>query len=320
VPLPLSDSHAPHPGRIPFHQMPSTTIPRETLLHVVKTMPAAPRILSRLGKMTIDPTVDLEDVIALLKCDASLTARIIRVANSPYYSAGSEYASIEEALARVGMSEIYRLTGFAALLQTTDQDLRLYGISGSELRENSLVTALISEALAKASGADANEAYSAGLLRSIGKIALDRLTYSAGLLRTRVDIDLKGAMNAAAHRVSYDLGPRGLLGEWESGLVGFCNCEAAAFILTEWRFPDEMVGAIGNHYAPEKAPGGGAMACVLNLAAGAADRLGFGLVGERPYWEPSPSKMELARVSEQELDAASQEGRERFLALHKAVS
>jgi HD-like signal output (HDOD) protein len=301
--------------------MPSTTFPRETLLHVVKTMPAAPRILSRLGRMTIDPTVDLEDVIALLKCDASLTARIIRVANSPYYSAGSEFSSIEEALARVGMSEIYRLAGFAALLQTTDQDLRLYGISGSELRENSLVTALISEALAKASGADANEAYSAGLLRSIGKIALDRLTHSAGLLRTRADIDLKGGVNASAHRTSYSPGPRGLLlGDWESGLVGFCNCEAAAFILTEWRFPEEMVRAIGNHYAPEKAPGGGAMACVLNLAAGAADRLGFGLAGERPYWEPSPSKMESAGVSEQDLDVASQEGRERFLALHRAVS
>jgi len=300
--------------------MPSTTFPRETLLHVVKTMPAAPRILSRLGRMTIDPTVDLEDVIALLKCDAALTARIIRVANSPFYSAGSEYSSIEEALARVGMSEIYRLAGFAALLQTTDQDLRLYRISGSELRENSLVTALICEALARASGADPKEAYSAGLLRSIGKIALDRLTFSAGLLRTRADINLRGAMSAGAHRISYDSGPRGLLGEWESALVGFCNCEAAAFILTEWRFPDEMVAAIGSHYAPEKAAGGGAMACLLNLAAGAADRLGFGLAGERPYWEPSPSRMEAAGVGERELEFAAQEGRERFLALHKAVS
>lgn len=300
--------------------MPSATFPRETLLHVVKTMPAAPQILSRLGRMTIDPTVNLEDVIALLKCDTALTARIIRVANSAFYSAGSEYASIEEALARVGMSEIYKIAGFAALVQTTNQDLRLYGITGAELRENSLVTALIAESLATACGADPKEAYSAGLLRSIGKIAIERLTYSAGLLRTSSNIDLKGAVDGGAHRASYGGAPGGPLGEWESALVGLTNCEAAAFILTEWRFPQEMILAIGNHYEPEKAPSGAAMACLLNLAAGEADRLGFGLPGEQAYWEQVGVRMEALAVGESQLGTATEEGFERFCALHSAVS
>jgi len=73
-------------------------------MHVMKTMPAAPQVLSRIRKMTQDPDVDMGDITALLKCDPALTARIIRVANSPVYCVGSEYSSLEQALARVGMS------------------------------------------------------------------------------------------------------------------------------------------------------------------------------------------------------------------------
>src|SRR5580698_9333154 len=118
---------------------------REALLHVAKTLPAAPQILARLGELRLEPDADLTDVTALLRMDASLTARIIRIANSAIYATGSSHASLEQALARVGFGEIYRIAGFAVVAQTATQGLRLYGITGAQLRENSLLTALIVE-------------------------------------------------------------------------------------------------------------------------------------------------------------------------------
>src|SRR5580693_2815404 len=153
--------------------------PREALLHVVKALPAAPQILARLGHLRLDPNTDLAEVCELLRCDAALTTRIIRIANSPAYSAGKTFASIEQAIARVGFGEIYKIAGFAAVTQMANQCLRLYGVSGPQLRENSLLTALTMEAIAQAAGADAHEAHSAGLLRSTGKIALDGITRDA---------------------------------------------------------------------------------------------------------------------------------------------
>jgi hypothetical protein len=152
--------------------MTSLLFPRETLLHVVKSLPAAPQILARLGQMRLDPVADLNDVTALLRCDASLTARIIRIANTAAYATGEPYASLEQALARIGFGEIYRIAGFAAVSQMSGYSLREYGISGAQLRENSLLVALLMERLAALAGADAQEAYSAGLLRSIGKMAV----------------------------------------------------------------------------------------------------------------------------------------------------
>jgi HD-like signal output (HDOD) protein len=300
--------------------MPTIPFPRETIMHVVKTMPAAPQILSRLGQMRLDPNVDLDDVTALLKCDAGLTTRIMRVANSPTYCIGKPYSSMEQALARVGFGEIYRIAGFAAIVQMTSQNLRLYGVSGAELRENSLITALIIEYLAQSAGLDSQEAYSAGLLRSTGKIALEGLTYSAGLLRSEDKSLHDVASRGGSRRATFDPKSEERLAEWETKLTGICNCEAAAFILNEWHFPVGIVSAIGYHYSPEQASSGPALATLLNLAAGAADRLGFGLPGERAYWELTPEKWSTAGISAGQLEEASDKGLERFCALHSAVS
>ncbi len=267
----------------------ASPVPRATLLHVVKTLPSAPQILARIGQLMLSMDAEIDDITSLIKRDPALTARIIRIANSAAYNTGAPFASLEDALARVGLTEVYRLTGFAAIAQVSDQSLIRYRISGAQVRENSLLTALIMEALAHTAGADPRAAYTAGLLRSIGKIALDRLTRDP----------------------AYDggNGPRGALAEWEAGFMGLNNCEAAAIILEEWRFPESTLFAIRDHYAP---PAEDLIATLLNLSAGAAARCGHGLPGEDVYWVPSAEKFTAAGLSQQQVDDAMRLGLERF--------
>lgn len=298
--------------------MPAIPIPRETLLHVVKSMPAAPRILARLSKIRLDPNVDLDDVTSLIRVDASLTARIIRVANSAVYCRGEPYSSLEQALACVGFGEIYMIASFAAMAEITDKNLKLYNLAGVRVRENSLLTALILEALARPARLDVPEAYSAGLLRSVGKIGLEGLVFTAGLLRSNL-IGLWGQEHKAAQAATYgaDLGMK--LGSWETEVIGMTNCEAAEFILNEWNFPKTMSAAIGGHYAPDAATETGGFQSLLNLACGEADRLGFGLPGEQAYWEISAAKFSSAGVTDKQLEAASERGFSRFKMLRTAV-
>jgi len=267
----------------------ASPVPRATLLHVVKTMPSAPQILARIGHLMLAMDAELDDITELLKRDPALTARIIRISNSAAYNTGTPFASIEDALARVGLTEVYRLTGFAAIAQVADASLVRYKVSGAQVRENSLLTALVMEALARPAGVDPRAAYTAGLLRSIGKIALDRLTSDR----------------------AYDGGGgiRGRLADWETGFMGLNNCEAAAIILEEWRFPDATVAAIRDHYQPEAA---GTLSQLLNLAAGAAERCGHSLPAELDYWGISPETLAAAGVDQDQVDEATRLGLERF--------
>lgn len=278
----------------------ATPIPRETLLHVVKALPAAPRILAQLGHLLLDPNSEMDEITALLRCDTALTTRIIRISNSAFYNTGHPYASLEEALARVGYTEVYRLTGFAAVSQVADAELPLYGLTGSRLRENSLLTALLMEVLAGRVGMDGRTAYTAGLLRSIGKIALDRLT------------------RVGSYKGRYDHAAGGPLAEWETQFVGMNNCEAAAVILKEWRFPLETIAGIREHYltAPNSSP----IAELLNLAAGAAEKAGHGLVGETSYWPEYPTKVGPDEFSAEEMDECVQQALQQFAAIRAAVS
>jgi HD-like signal output (HDOD) protein len=276
----------------------ATPVTRERLLHVVKVLPAAPQILAQLGTLLLDMNSGLTEVTELLRRDAGLTARIIRVANSSVYNKGTPSASLVEALARVGFKEVYRLTGFAAVAQISEQKLPLYGLSGAQLRENSLLTALMMETLAPAAGLDPRLAYTAGLLRSTGKIALDRVM--------RDD-----ASGAGFEQETLPLAER------EIRVAGLHNCAAAATILGEWRFPEEMIVGIRDHYLLEETPE--PLANLLNLAAGEAERSGHGLAGEAEYWTITPGKLDAARVGEEELSAATTRARALFETLRAVV-
>ena len=275
-------------------------ISREALLNVVKTLPAAPRILSQLGGLLLDVDTDFNDIAKLINRDAALTARIIRVSNSPAYNVGLPYASLEEALARVGFTEVYRLTGFAAMAQIAEQKLPLYGWSSAQVRENSLLTALVMEALVDTSKLDPRMAYTAGLLRSTGKIALDRLAKSA------------------LPEMAYDAeGPAGLA-EWEMGCMGTTNCDAAAVILEAWRFPAETIASIRDHYLTAKKPAS-PLAILLNIAASGAERCGFGLTGETSYLQLTPEKYAAAELTEEVVHEAVLRALETFNDVRAAV-
>jgi HD-like signal output (HDOD) protein len=277
----------------------ASTLSQAKLMTVATELPAGPRILALLGRRLFDFNTDLSVISDLIRCDPALTARIVRIANSVAYRGEIPLASLEEALARVGFIEVYRLTGIVAVAQISESALPLYGITGAQFRENSLLTALLMEQLAGAAGLDAQAAYTAGLLRSIGKIALNRLVVAAG----------------ASH--NYEVEGQGPLAAWETEVVGMSNCEAAAQILAEWRFPPEMVAAISGHYMPDDSES--ALASLLNLAAGAAERCGHGWPGEFSYWGPSPEALTATGLDDAQLDEATRCALEKFGPIRAAV-
>jgi HD-like signal output (HDOD) protein len=280
--------------------MVATPFPHESLMHVVRQLPAAPRVLIQLGAMLLELDSDLADVTALLRCDAALTARIIRISNSVSFNVGLPIGSLEQALLRIGFGEVYRITGIAVVTQVVDHDLALYGVTGPQLRKNRLFSALAMEALAEPAGLDPRIAYTAGLLRSVGKVALDRLTRDP------------------AYSGQYPANGRWSLAEWERGFTGLSNCEAAATILNDWRFPAIAVAGVCGHYAPDEASG--PLGYLLNLAAGAADRAGHGLPGEASYWELSDEKLAAARLDHARYESAVAEALAQFERLSETIA
>lgn len=257
------------------------------LLEVVKTLPAAPRVFAQVSKLLLNANSDSAEVIRLLRLDTALTAHLIKISNSVVYQPEQPTSTVEEAVLRIGYKEIYRVTGLAAAAELTSQNLPTYGITGAQLRENAVLCALVAEALAPFAGCDQQHAYTAALLRSVGRVALDRVARRTGERDAIPEIEPKR------------------IAEWETATFGLSNPDAAAYILNHWRFSPHIFSAIRDHYL--LAPTESKLAYLLNVAAGAADRCQHGLPGESGYWHPVEERCETLGVSEEQVDEATRQ-------------
>lgn len=268
-----------------------TTPPRERLLRIAQQMPASPQVLLQLGQLLLDVNSGLEEIARLLRRDTSLAARIIRISNSPAYGSGANIASIEDAVNRVGFAEVYRLTGFAAVAQITDRDLSFYGVTGPQLRDNTLVVALAIESLARLAGYDYRVAYTTGLMRATGKLVLDRYG--------------KDAMQSGDRFSRSGLG--GVL-TWEQGFFGCTNVDVAATVLGGWQFPATIVEPVRQQYLTEPPKGANAnMAVLLHIANDIANKAGFGLPGESNCWDISAERIQSVGVTEDFIRQSSED-------------
>ncbi len=191
------------------------SISPERVLAIADTFPATRQILLQLGSLLQDPSVDLERIVVPLKRDPSLTARLVRIANSAAYAQSEPVASVEDAARLIGFREVHRLVGFALLDQFSDGGLVNYGVTCQRFRENSLFTAILMEELAVGAKQDSGYCYTVGLLRSIGKVALDRL--ARGLPASEIPARSDETLTS----------------DWENSVFGTSSNEAAVHILKD---------------------------------------------------------------------------------------
>jgi len=268
------------------------------LIQIAQELPAAPRLLVELGQLIRNARTDSREVVALLRQDPSLVARILRMANSAAYARAEPAGSLEEAVAGIGFREVHRLVGAVAALQLADQKLPLYGMDGARLRENALFVAVNMEEIAEECGEEPRSCYTVGLLRSIGKMALELLGKRDPALQPF----------ATSGETDLDV--------WEKKTWGVTNCEVAEKILVHWRLPHETVIAIKHHYHP--AGKHNPVIHLLTLAAGSAEDRCYGLPGEEKILKITPENFAKAGLDERTFFKACERAQRTFQRLHTA--
>ncbi len=260
-------------------------ITREKILEIARSLPPAPQVLSRLGVLLADANSRVDEIAELIKRDAALAAHVIRMSNSVGYGGEHRVGTVEEAVARVGLHEIFRLVSEVAMAQLVDRPLRNYGLEADELREQMLRAAFACEELAGECDLDPRSAYTAGLMRPLGLLIVDRLA---------------DAYDMPPYHPAQD--PDYLT--WEGRVFGIANCEVAAMVLTHWGFPTEIVDAVRNQYLVRPEEFSSRMACLLNLAGGLVADSGHALLGETDHWGITQPKLNWAGLTEEAVRAA----------------
>lgn len=260
---------------------------RKQIAEIAQQLPADPSVLARLNELLQDPNTELDQITAELRRDVTLSAKIVKLSNSPMFGVGRNISTPDEAVNRVGFSEILRLVGTATAGRLSEQTLQLYDIDAKLLRDNMLYGAIAAEALARPARMDPRVAYCAGLLRCVGLMILERAGRTLGYA---------APVYSASQWPDY--------ASWERSVFGISSTEVTGILLDEWNFPPEVSRAIRHHYVRTTEDYSHRLAVLLNVANGMAQFVSRSFQGENVLWKITPEKLQAVGLKEEDFESA----------------
>ncbi len=131
----------------------------------VDAVPAAPRMYFQLARLIRDPEIGLTRIAGELSQDPALVARVLRLCNSAYFSAGREVTDVRSAVTRLGLQTVHQVVlasetfGHAEGLSVIEREF----MQDRALRISRLAAKVLP-------GSSAEQAATAGLLVEVGRL------------------------------------------------------------------------------------------------------------------------------------------------------
>lgn len=233
----------------------------EEIIRKVRDLPALPNITNEIMRLTEDPDSTVQDIENVIMKDQSLTARVLRLANSAYYGYPRRISTISEASVLLGFQAIRSITLTASVGGLLMKEVPGYGLGKNELWIQSQSCAIISRYIArKVRFSKIDQAYVAGLLRDIGKVIVSY--YLTEHFKQIID-------KVKNESISFL--------EAEESVLGFHHGQVGAEIAKKWNLPDDLVEAIAYHHSPEKATINPMLTSIVHIADAIVMMFGIGL-------------------------------------------
>jgi HD-like signal output (HDOD) protein len=226
----------------------------------VKDLPAMADIVTDFLVATQDPDWTAKKLAMVIAKDPAVAACVLKVANSSYYSFQRQITSLEGAVSVLGLKTLKSLV-LAAGVKTMN---KRFGLIEKLLVEDSIGSALSARAIARQAGnLDPEEAFLAGLMRHIGKIAMNNI-----IPESYAEI-IQGVYNQ-----------EGSLANLERKHFPYTHSAIGAALLDSWNLSPALVACTLFHSEPPPAGEFDHMTerllATVNLAGSVCQRLGIG--------------------------------------------
>lgn len=203
----------------------------DALLAEIKSLPTLdPAVVELMTSLNKDADIDVDNVARRLGRDPGLTARILKVVNSPFYGVSRQVSALSEAVMVLGVRAVCGLVT-AAVMQQQFGHVEAEGFDRKRFWTHSLAVAVAAKALARHMDVSPDAAFTAGLLHDIGKLVMVMLKADQVPL-------LGGEMGYVAPGVHVI----------EQQHLGYSHGEVGAALLMRWNLPELLVDAVRRHH------------------------------------------------------------------------
>ena len=202
----------------------------ELILSHSGELPALPKAACHIMAVIEDPRTTATRLEKALAMDQALTAKVLRIANSPFYGAVREIRTVSEAIVRLGFVTIRNWT-----LVTAARSVFLApgaGMMYQKIWSQSVLSGMAGQLVAQALGRmDAEGVFIGGLMQNIGQLVLAR---SQPVLFQEILVESE-TTGRPYHEV-------------ERAYLGFDHGELGALLIKEWNLSRDLEEAVRWHH------------------------------------------------------------------------
>jgi putative nucleotidyltransferase with HDIG domain len=218
------------------------------LVGKIEELPTIPAVATQVLQLVDQPDVKIEDIADLMLTDQVMTARVMKMINSPVYKPEHEITSLKRALVFLGLrhiKEIALTTSFIGAFEGSGGALEI-----SSFWEHSFGVGMVSKIIAKKIGyADLEAAYIAGIIHDLGEVFLSNFMHE----------DFQTVLDQINGK------PIKLI-DAEAEFFGTTHAEIGLCMAEKWNFPPLYQEVISLHHTPSEATIDPVLCSIVNLA------------------------------------------------------
>jgi putative nucleotidyltransferase with HDIG domain len=212
--------------------------------------PSVPLVLTRIIQILDDDNASSRELEQLILHDPSLTARILRLANSAFYSFRAEVKTISHAIMLLGLNLVKSLAIGINIFESFNRGMKSEVAQISKLWMHSFATALVVQEIWQRRGGrkEAEFAFLCGLLHDFGKALFfkaDTAYYAHLFAQDKTEDD--GGISAL-----------------ELEAYGMDHAAIGASLAKQWGLPPELSEVVRNHH--RQTDSGSQLAAAVTIA------------------------------------------------------
>ena len=260
----------------------------QSIIQNVEQLPSLPDVVSKIINMVNDPDVSFKHVADEIAKDQAITANILKLCNSAYFSKGKEISSIDRAIVILGLKEVKDIVVIATTKSVLNKVIVGYDLARGELWKHGVAVAMLAKKIATECNqkAIADIAFTGGIIHDVGKTVLALFVQST----------FKEILNTVTEKsITFQ--------EAEKVVMGFDHQQIGEQVAIKWKFPRVLQSIVRYHHEPMNAPDDHKMiVSIVHIANTLCLMAGIGIGSDGLYHELNYDAIKLLSLKDSELE------------------
>jgi HD-like signal output (HDOD) protein len=212
-------------------------------------LPALPSIAMEVVEMVDNPKTSASQLGKIISTDQALTAKVLKIANSPFYGFPKKISTIDFAIIVLGFDALKEIVISISLVSSLQKKSDKY-FDSKAFWDHAIATGVIGRRLARDLGYRVSgEVFVGGLLHDMGISVMHR--YFNNEFKRIVDISRESELTFM---------------EAEESVLGVTHAEIGSWLAERWNLPDHLVEGVLLHTSPSKAEKNPELVAIIHCA------------------------------------------------------